>query len=180
MYLGKIVEIGDRADIYERPQHPYTRALLSAIPDVDDARPGGADPADRRRADAARTRPRAAGSAPAAGRRRTVCATEEPALVTRDGGRAGSPPATSPSTGPTQRSATSGRDEVSPVSLSPVEGVARAEIEPAADPVQAGREGVVGRSPGQLAWARLRRDRTALVSGTRAAALRRCSRWPRR
>ena len=54
MYLGRIVEIGDRADIYERPQHPYTRALLSAIPDVTAARPGGPDPADRRRADAAR------------------------------------------------------------------------------------------------------------------------------
>jgi peptide/nickel transport system ATP-binding protein len=34
MYLGKMVEIGDRNSIYERPSHPYTRALLSAIPDV--------------------------------------------------------------------------------------------------------------------------------------------------
>lgn len=32
MYLGKIVEIGDRNDICERPAHPYTRALLSAAP----------------------------------------------------------------------------------------------------------------------------------------------------
>ena len=32
MYLGRIVEIGDVADVYERPAHPYTRALLAAIP----------------------------------------------------------------------------------------------------------------------------------------------------
>ena len=32
MYLGKIVELGRAADVIERPRHPYTRALVSAIP----------------------------------------------------------------------------------------------------------------------------------------------------
>jgi len=37
MYLGRIVELGNRDDVFERPLHPYTRALISAIPI---ARPG--------------------------------------------------------------------------------------------------------------------------------------------
>ncbi|MET7469670.1 ABC transporter ATP-binding protein, partial [Micromonospora sp. NPDC005599] len=85
MYLGKIVEIGDRDTIYTHPQHPYTRALLSAIPDVTALGPAG--------------RIRLTGDVPtplnppSGCRFRTRCwkatdhcATEEPALVTRDGG----------------------------------------------------------------------------------------------
>lgn len=35
MYLGRIVEVGPAADVLTDPQHPYTQALLSVVPDVD-------------------------------------------------------------------------------------------------------------------------------------------------
>jgi oligopeptide transport system ATP-binding protein len=37
MYLGKIVELGPAAEVIEHPRHPYTRALVSAIPTPDPA-----------------------------------------------------------------------------------------------------------------------------------------------
>jgi oligopeptide/dipeptide ABC transporter ATP-binding protein len=41
MYLGRVVEIGDSESIYEHPKHPYTAALLSAVPRA------GTDPRER-------------------------------------------------------------------------------------------------------------------------------------
>ena len=38
MYLGKLVEVGSAADVVERPLHPYTRALVSAVPIPDPVR----------------------------------------------------------------------------------------------------------------------------------------------
>ena len=35
MYLGNLVELGESRELYEHPAHPYTKALLSAIPSVD-------------------------------------------------------------------------------------------------------------------------------------------------
>jgi peptide/nickel transport system ATP-binding protein len=79
MYLGKIVESGNRDDLFERPAHHYTKALIDAVPEPDPAHPP--------------TGPRIAGELPSAAnppsgcRFRTrcpaaqpLCAEEEPPL----------------------------------------------------------------------------------------------------
>jgi oligopeptide/dipeptide ABC transporter ATP-binding protein len=40
MYLGQLAELGETGEIFDNPRHPYTKALLSAIPKVDDMRQG--------------------------------------------------------------------------------------------------------------------------------------------
>jgi peptide/nickel transport system ATP-binding protein/oligopeptide transport system ATP-binding protein len=87
MYLGKLVETGTRDDVFGRPSHPYTQALLSAVPSpdplIEQARsrivlqgevPSPVDPPSGCRF---RTR---------CWRAQDICAVEEPALIDRGQG----------------------------------------------------------------------------------------------
>jgi oligopeptide/dipeptide ABC transporter ATP-binding protein len=46
MYAGRIIESGTAQDIYYRPKHPYTLALLKSVPRMDQARQAKLDPVD--------------------------------------------------------------------------------------------------------------------------------------
>ncbi|MFD8547995.1 ABC transporter ATP-binding protein [Streptomyces sp. NPDC059649] len=92
MYLGKIVEVGSRDDIYHRPRHPYTHALLSAVPE---AKFVESEEEDRERIRLAGDVPSPV-NPPSGCRFRTrcwkaqeKCATEEPPLLQIDGNAAG-------------------------------------------------------------------------------------------
>ena len=93
MYLGKIVEIGSRDELYSKPKHPYTVALLSAVP-VPEPAAVGADGARTRRERIRLTGDVPSPLTPPAGCRfhtrcwkaQEICKTTEPPLAEHDPG----------------------------------------------------------------------------------------------
>ena len=85
MYLGKIVELTDKDELYENPVHPYTRALLSAIPIADPEIKRerilleGDVPSPMNPPSGCRFHPRCS-------ERMDICAEEEPQFTDRGGG----------------------------------------------------------------------------------------------
>jgi len=85
MYLGKVVELGTDLEIYDRPTHPYTQALLSAVPVPDPTLRGLRDqivlegdvPSPANVPSGCRFRTRC-------WKAQEICTTEEPPLVIRD------------------------------------------------------------------------------------------------
>jgi oligopeptide/dipeptide ABC transporter ATP-binding protein len=80
MYLGRVVEIGDREQIFADPRHPYTRALLAAAPRL---RPGSDSVAARLRGEPPSMTARPTGCAfhPRCPRAEPICAAQLPELL---------------------------------------------------------------------------------------------------
>jgi peptide/nickel transport system ATP-binding protein len=83
MYAGKLVELGSTADVFERPIHPYTKALLSVFPSIrGEKRPlttlGGEPPNLVDPPTGCRVHPRCPYAT-------AICQQEEPPIVVRDG-----------------------------------------------------------------------------------------------
>jgi oligopeptide/dipeptide ABC transporter ATP-binding protein len=86
MYAGRIVESGPTLDVFENPQHPYTAALLKAVPDVEARRAEGLVAIEGRPPDLAR-KPSGCAFHPRCDLREAICTTEAPPAFATAPGR---------------------------------------------------------------------------------------------
>ena len=77
MYAGRIVESGPTLEVFETPKHPYTDALLKAVPRIEEKSEGGLLPIEGRPPDLAR-KPRGCAFHPRCPQRKDICLAEAP------------------------------------------------------------------------------------------------------
>ncbi|MFH8520210.1 ABC transporter ATP-binding protein [Streptomyces gelaticus] len=155
MYLGKIVELADRESLYKAPMHPYTKALLSAVPIPDPKRRSAKSERILLKGDVPSPI-----SPPSGCRFHTrcwkatqVCKTQEPPLASLKTGHqvACHHPENAPDQAPGETVTAAAREAIEIVEVRKSEAVEPEAAEPEAAEPEAEEPAVEGSAPGELA-----------------------------